>query len=302
MPQRDNRLWHDERPGLLLALNHPFGSSRSSWLAVRETMPLLRFSRHWPMLEASALEHPRSMTILPVDPDPASGHESTQLEARALHALRLQIAAVAHDLNNVLTPNRLAADVLRRLHDERKRHTLLDAIVSSVNRAGELLQQMRQSTRDQADDLQTPPQERLPITGEAQAATSAAPALPAREQQVILVVEDDPAIRDLVRHVLKDTGYRVLTAANGAEAMARYRQQRNEVDAVVIDLMMPVMDGLTTIRALRQIAPCLPILPVSGLPPPAVVLEELSLRGFLRKPYTTSELLQAVQDLLPSPP
>ncbi|MCY7337613.1 MAG: response regulator, partial [Chamaesiphon sp.] len=63
-----------------------------------------------------------------------------------------------------------------------------------------------------------------------------------------MVVDDEQAIAELIKTTLETYNYRVLTANNGAAAVALYHQHR-EIASVLIDLMMPVMDGLTTVTA-----------------------------------------------------
>jgi PAS domain S-box-containing protein len=378
--------------------------------------------------------------------------ERKQLEGRFLRAQRLEsigtlAGGVAHDLNNVLTPVRLGADLLRRAQEETKRQALLDAITASVNRGVELLGPLLDFARAQEGDLQPlavnaflkttsrllehalGPSIRLEVfaednlgailgdagqltqallnlavnardampqggplvvrgeevtvdeaaarsypearpgryvlltvadTGcgispetldrifdpffstkevgkgaglglstvrgvvrrhngfldvesqpgrgatfrlwlpasEREAAPAGPPPLGAGGGRVILLVDDEPGIRAAARVALEGNGYRVLLADNGAEAIAIWQARQAEVNAVVIDLAMPVMDGLTAIRALRRMGAAVPILPVSGLPPEPSVLRELSLPAFLPKPYTARQLLETLGGLL----
>lgn len=140
----------------------------------------------------------------------------------------------------------------------------------------------------------------LPATDEAGEEPADEPALFEGRQQLILVVDDEACVRRLVQEVLEDNGYQVQTAANGAEALVAFSQRPRGVDAVIVDLLMPVLDGMTTIRALRQINPDVPILPASGLPPSPEALAELQLPGFLPKPFTATGLLQSLRALLPA--
>ena len=97
----------------------------------------------------------------------------------------------------------------------------------------------------------------LPASPEAKAAD--APdheALPPRGQgELILVVDDEAAVREVMQRTLEKHGYRVLTAAEGAEALALFAQHRAEIKAVITDMMMPGMDGPTLVRALAAIGP-----------------------------------------------
>jgi two-component system, cell cycle sensor histidine kinase and response regulator CckA len=124
------------------------------------------------------------------------------------------------------------------------------------------------------------------------------PELPFGQQQSILVVDDEKAITELIKTTLETYNYRVLTANNGAEAIAIYRQHRDTIDVVLIDMMMPVMDGRTTVTTLHQLNPDLPIVAMSGLSSVDSVAQSkrFGCRYFLPKPYTTKNLLQIVFD------
>jgi CheY-like chemotaxis protein len=89
--------------------------------------------------------------------------------------------------------------------------------------------------------------------------------LPRGDGQTILVVDDEASIRQITQQTLETFGYRVLTAANGAEGIALFAQEPSDIAVVLIDMMMPIMDGPSTIRALLQIAPSARIIGVSGI-------------------------------------
>ena len=112
-----------------------------------------------------------------------------------------------------------------------------------------------------------------------------------------MVVDDELAISELIKTTLETYNYRVLTTNNGAEAIAIYNQHR-EIASVLIDLMMPVMDGLTTVTALHQLNPNLPIVAMSGLSSVEAVAQakRFGCRYFLPKPYTNKDLLQILFD------
>ena len=123
--------------------------------------------------------------------------------------------------------------------------------------------------------------------------------LPVGHGELVLVVDDEEAIQQIARATLENFGYRVISANNGAEALAAYKQHGSEVKAVILDSMMPFMDGAATIRALREIAPRLRILGVSGLS----VDEGISggpgaVQAFLTKPYTAQDLLLKLHAVL----
>ena len=116
---------------------------------------------------------------------------------------------------------------------------------------------------------------------------------------MILVAEDEGSIREITSSTLKAHGYRVLTANDGAEAVALHAQNKDEIKLVIIDLMMPVMDGEAGIRAIRKINHEVKIIAVSGLTEKdrlAKVADHTN--AFLPKPYTAERLLKTIHEVL----
>jgi len=119
----------------------------------------------------------------------------------------------------------------------------------------------------------------------------------------ILVVEDDDAIRGLVTELLRDDGYQVQEATNGAEALDQVRAGRP--DLIVLDLMMPIMDGWAFVEECRQRKWCgeVPIVVTSAshdLPRTADQLRALGVRTCLAKPFDLDGLLALVERYAPS--
>jgi two-component system, cell cycle sensor histidine kinase and response regulator CckA len=113
--------------------------------------------------------------------------------------------------------------------------------------------------------------------------------------ELILIVDDEEAIVRMTRDVLSASGYRVLTAKNGAEAVDLYARYPERIDLVVMDLMMPVMDGSAAIGALRDYHKSARILAVSGVPGVAGLDRDRRPVSFLQKPYTPHILLTTLQ-------
>jgi PAS domain S-box-containing protein len=126
---------------------------------------------------------------------------------------------------------------------------------------------------------------------------------PRGDGQTILVIDDEPSIRDLTRHTLEAHGYRILLAGDGAEGVALFAQNRERIALVITDLVMPIMDGQATISALRRIQPRLPIIAASGHDPTGRVGRDsgLIVNGFLAKPYSVDGLLSVVADCIRPP-
>ncbi len=116
----------------------------------------------------------------------------------------------------------------------------------------------------------------------------------------ILVVDDEDQISEVTRKMLETHGYKVITASDGKEAIALYSQYRELIKAVLIDMMMPVMDGLSCIRELRKANPELKVIAVSGLAEKDKLakVNESQVQAFLSKPYATEELLKNIHDIV----
>ena len=126
--------------------------------------------------------------------------------------------------------------------------------------------------------------------------------LPLGNGELILVVDDEESIREITRGTLETFGYKVLTASDGTEALALYADKKNEIAAVLTDMVMPFMDGPATIRALQRMNPKVRIVAASGLGT-GHHAGEGSLEGvsvFLNKPYTAQKLLKTMAEVLRS--
>lgn len=125
-----------------------------------------------------------------------------------------------------------------------------------------------------------------------------------RKTELILLVDDERPMLDFGRDVLTDHGYRVLTARDGAEALEIYRRQPGEISLVILDLIMPRMDGGQAYVAMKQINPSVRAMFCSGSTSDDVIsslLDEEHLRA-IRKPFKIGEFLAAVRETLDAPP
>ncbi|MBI3941025.1 MAG: PAS domain S-box protein [Acidobacteria bacterium] len=124
--------------------------------------------------------------------------------------------------------------------------------------------------------------------------------LPLGRGETILVVDDEKAIQDITGATLQHFGYRVLRARDGAEALALFAQNRSEIRAVLLDMMMPYLDGPATVRALRRIDREIRIIATSGLvdDSAAVRFAQETVDKFLMKPYTADALLTTLAEVL----
>jgi PAS domain S-box-containing protein len=146
----------------------------------------------------------------------------------------------------------------------------------------------------------------LPASREQLAADGGAPGaarLPRGQGELVLVVDDEEAIRRIAAATLEHFGYLVLLAKDGSEAVARYAEHQDEIAVVLTDMAMPVMDGPALILALRAMNPKVRIVGFSGLASQGAVAGTVGsgLEHFLSKPYTAESLLTKLREVLDSP-
>jgi PAS domain S-box-containing protein len=116
--------------------------------------------------------------------------------------------------------------------------------------------------------------------------------------ELILVVDDETSIRSITATTLETYNYRVLTAGDGIEAIATYAEHKHDIDVILLDLMMPSLDSVTTVRTLHTLDPSVRIIAMSGLSTNEQMTKMLRDKGvctFLAKPFTTEELLKTLE-------
>jgi CheY-like chemotaxis protein len=124
--------------------------------------------------------------------------------------------------------------------------------------------------------------------------------LPRGNGELVLVVDDEAAIREINTSMLETYGYEVISACNGAEAVKQMNAHKGKVKIVITDMMMPVMDGSTAIKHLRQIDESIKIVAMSGLMGDQKI-SEIGNTGntrFLQKPFTTERLLRTLHETI----
>jgi DNA-binding NtrC family response regulator len=123
---------------------------------------------------------------------------------------------------------------------------------------------------------------------------------PRRGTGTILVVDDEAMVKDLARDILKRQGYTVLTAGGGEEAVELYRKNSGTIAVVVLDILMPGVDGPEAFRRIRALDPRARVVLSSGydqMPDADGILREGAV-AFVRKPYRIAELVRAVGDAI----
>ncbi len=137
-------------------------------------------------------------------------------------------------------------------------------------------------------------------SGAAQASDVQDAPLPRGRGEMVLLVDDEAAVREMTSETLEAFGYRTLIARDGAEAVAIYAQRRDEIDVVLTDVMMPVMDGPAAILVLRKMSPDVKIIGASGLTtgPGVAELDKMGVQHFIAKPYTAHLVLTTLEKVL----
>lgn len=115
----------------------------------------------------------------------------------------------------------------------------------------------------------------------------------------ILLVDDDPAIRQILCHLLVEEGYLVLTAANGVEALELAKATK--FDLVLLDLNMPVKDGWETFKQFSTKNPLLPIILMTARPNQFFSALAAGAGALLEKPLDFEKLFQMIENLLEEP-
>lgn len=140
----------------------------------------------------------------------------------------------------------------------------------------------------------------LPAVQEMEAQPAQEVEILAGQGELILVVDDEPSIQEITKASLETYNYKILTANDGIEAIAMYAQHKHEISAVLIDMMLPALDGLTAMRTLQKINPQVKIIASSGLMSSSKLAAVMGsgAKTFLSKPYTLKELLHTLQMVL----
>jgi len=125
--------------------------------------------------------------------------------------------------------------------------------------------------------------------------------MPSAEKPVVLVVDDDPDAREAITAILGDAGYDALSAANGLEALGQLGDHEGRCDLILLDLLMPVMNGWDFRRKQRETPAFahIPVLLMSAGAHMATVSGELNAAGYVTKPVEMADLLAVVQQHCP---
>ncbi|MBN2332309.1 MAG: response regulator [Deltaproteobacteria bacterium] len=118
--------------------------------------------------------------------------------------------------------------------------------------------------------------------------------------ETILMVDDEEHLREIASEGLTRLGYQLILAASAEEALNIYRNSRDVIDLVVLDISMPGMGGLQCLRALQEIDPMVKVIMASGYFPDKLQNDPLKMgaREYLNKPYKITMLAQKIRQVL----
>lgn len=113
----------------------------------------------------------------------------------------------------------------------------------------------------------------------------------------LLFVDDHEQVREMVKAILEDFGFEVVTAGDGEEAVSLYERDRGAIDLVLLDMVMPKLDGRAAFARLKEIDPDVKVLLSTGYTDDPATEELLGegARGLLQKPYQPDQLVEAIR-------
>ena len=123
------------------------------------------------------------------------------------------------------------------------------------------------------------------------------------KKELILLVEDEPMLLELLKSVLEEDGYRVITAANGEEAVEIFLQEKEQIGIVLTDMGLPKLGGWEMFDRLRGIDSAVKVILASGFVDAEMRNEAIKkgAKDFIQKPYIPSAILKRIRDVLDSP-
>jgi CheY-like chemotaxis protein len=118
--------------------------------------------------------------------------------------------------------------------------------------------------------------------------------------QRILVVDDEDVVRNVLSEMLVDMGHSVIEAVNGADGLSIYRDKWRDIDIVIIDMIMPEMNGRDAFTEMKKINPDIKAILSSGfsLDGASQSMMAEGVRGFVHKPYRQNELIKTISEIL----
>ncbi len=118
--------------------------------------------------------------------------------------------------------------------------------------------------------------------------------------ETVLLVDDEDDIRDLGATLINNFGYKVITANDGKEALEIYQREGESISVIILDLIMPVMDGRQCLTEILRVNPNAKVIIASGYSESGLAngVMEAGAKGFVQKPYNMRQLLTTIREIL----
>ena len=122
----------------------------------------------------------------------------------------------------------------------------------------------------------------------------------AADAKSVFIVDDNLGIQKMLSDILCCLGYNTLIASDGFEAIETYLERKNEIGVIILDIVMPGMNGIRTLKKLKEIDPRIKVIMCSAYFEPGQLpeLNDTEIHGFLSKPYTISGLSEKMEMVL----
>ena len=123
-----------------------------------------------------------------------------------------------------------------------------------------------------------------------------------KTKETVLLIDDDEIVVDVSEMILKNSGYDVVIAKSGKEAIEVYKENHSKIDMVILDMLLPDMGGGDTYDRLKKINPGIKVLLASGydIDYQGRDIMERGCDGFIQKPFNMNELLEKIRGILTS--
>ena len=123
-----------------------------------------------------------------------------------------------------------------------------------------------------------------------------------KAKETVLLIDDDEMVVDVSEHILNNSGYDVVSAKSGKEAIEAYKENHSRIDMVILDMILPDMGGGDTYDRLKEINPGIKVLLASGydIDYQGRDIMERGCDGFIQKPFNMNELLEKIRGILTS--
>jgi CheY-like chemotaxis protein len=219
---------------------------------------------------------------------------------RHLEELRVQISDVTRHFNNLIHSILGFADLgMTALPPTTEAYDCFLKIEEAARRASELSRRIQTLAKQERDDLLSLMRQAGVDSSWTVASAAAAPPSP-----VIVVVDDEEMVRALAAKTLERAGYRVLQARSGQECLALVERVPDAQICVLLDLVMPGMNGAQTLERLHTLRPKMPVVVSTGFSLEEVTerFPAMQIQHFLQKPYVAMELVNAIRKALDSAP